>query len=143
MYVFEVCKNVSFSFFSILFYEFFIKYSHNYIISFHNIVLLVIVMFQQHKVFPWWFTANYWGILANSKCCLHDAMPDFYPFVFRNKEPSELVGSPPHSHILAGIEAKPSTSKDLTPLNIFRPSYGPTVTLKDRPTVIFQDDCGD
>ena len=33
--------------------------------------------------------------------------------------------------------------KDLSPLKIFRPSYGSTVTLKDRPTVIFQDDCGD
>ena len=85
-------------FFQYFIYEFFIKYSHNsvyYFISQHCIVLLVIVMFQQHKVFPWWFTANYWGILANSKCCLHDAMPDFYPFVFRNTGPSELGGSPP------------------------------------------------
>ena len=70
-------------------------------------------------------------------------MPDFYPFVFRNTGASEPGGSPPYPHILAGIEAKPFTSKDLTPLNIFRPSYGPTVTPKDRPTVIFQDDCGD
>ena len=100
------------------FQYFFIKYSHNYIISFHNIVLLVIVMFQQHKVFPWWFTANYWGILANSKCCLHDAMPDFYPFVFRNTGPSGPGGSLPHPHILARIEAKPPTSKDLIPPNI-------------------------
>ena len=70
-------------------------------------------------------------------------MPDFYPFVFRNTGASDSWGQSPHPHILAGIEAKPSTSKDLTPLNIFRPSYGPTVTPKDRPTVIFQDDCGD
>ena len=94
-----VHKKVSFSFFFQYFiYEFFIKYSHNsvyYFISQHCIVLLVIVMFQQHKVFPWWFTANYWGILANSKCCLHDAMPDFYPFVFLNTGASEPGDSPP------------------------------------------------
>ena len=94
-----VHKKVSFTcFFQYFIYEFFIKYSHNsvyYFISQHCIVLLVIVMFQQYKVFPWWFTANYWGILANSKCCLHDAMPDFYPFVFRNTGPLELGGSPP------------------------------------------------
>lgn len=70
-------------------------------------------------------------------------MPDFYPFVFRNTGPSGPGGTLPHPHILSAIEAKPSASKGLTPLNIFRPSYGPTVTLKDRPTVIFQDDCGD
>ena len=70
-------------------------------------------------------------------------MPDFYPFVFRNTGPSGPGVTLPHPHILSAIEAKPSASKGLTPLDIFRPSYGPTVTLKDRPTVIFQDDCGD
>ena len=71
-------------------------------------------------------------------------MPDLYPFVFLNTGASEPADSSPPTPIFwQGIEAKPSTSKDLTPLNIFRPSYGPTVTPKDRPTVIFQDDCGD